>query len=49
MVKLCDKLYNCGDILRMESEILLLLNFQISQPSLNWFVGASLFFPEYLS
>lgn len=35
----------CGvqDILDMESEVLTLLNFQISQPSMNWFMGAQLF------
>lgn len=40
IIGLCDRLYDCDDVLKMESEILLEFNFQISQPSLNWFIGA---------
>jgi len=42
-VSLCDKLYGIEDILQMESQVLLLLNFKISQPSINWFLGTQLF------
>lgn len=43
IMTLCGKLYECKDVLDMESEILLELNFKISQPSLNWFVSSEIF------
>lgn len=43
IINLCDKLYDSSDVLKMESELLLELNFKISQPSLNWFISFQLF------
>ncbi len=39
IMDLCDRLYQPADLLKMESEILLELNFRISQPTLDWFIG----------
>ena len=43
IMSLCDKLYESHQVLQMESKVLMQLNFKISQPSLNWFLGTEMF------
>lgn len=42
IVGLCDGLFDSADLLKMESKIFIQMDFLISQPTVNWFLGTYL-------
>ena len=42
-IPICDRLFSVSEVLKMEGSILSVLDFQISKPTVNWYLNFHLF------